>query len=114
MTRKLELFISVNDTRPIDIYKILLAGLFFSIVPLGLIFGFFGYFGFNVITLNGEQVFGIKAIAVGLLTSCIVSVIIAVLVGTFCCVGLYIYSQIKELYVKVIGLARIQKNDKPQ
>lgn len=95
--------ISLKKMSAGSIYKILLLGLTYSLVPLGLFNGILAAVGVNLLTLrwNGEAVHGFSAIIISPIFCFILALVLTGIVGSLVWLGLWIYSQFRPLTLRV-------------
>lgn len=74
-----------------SIYKFWLLGLLCSLVPISVLFGVFGLFGFDTVTVNGLPVHGVLALLISPLFGVMVSAITTAVLGTISLVGFWLY-----------------------
>ena len=84
------------------VYKLVSVGMLFAALPVGLPMGIMGAFGYDVILLNGEYVYGITAFITAPVLACLMSQVFTLFFGTFICLGLWIYSRIKRMNIRIV------------
>lgn len=75
-----------------SLFRLLLAGLLGSLVPLGLVFGVLGALGYDTVRWNGVQVHGLKALLLSPASFALVAVLAALLFGGLAALGLRVYA----------------------
>lgn len=96
------------------IYKILFVGLVFSMLPLSVLFGIMAFFGANTITWNGQNIYGFWGLISGIAVGAFLSMAFAVILGSCCFVGLWLYSRFESIGVAFIPLADTENTDQAQ
>ena len=95
--------ISLKKMSAGSIYKILLLGLTYSLVPLGILNGILAAVGVNLLTVrwNGEVIHGFSAIIISPIFFLILALVLTGIVGSLAWLGLWIYSQFRLLNLRI-------------
>jgi len=84
------------------IYKLMLIGFGVSIMVLSTIIGIAGIFGAGVVKFNDKLITGIAALPVSLFSGLLITVGFTAIFGTLTFIGLWLYSKVRPLKIKVI------------
>lgn len=84
-----------------SIFKLVALGLLLSVVPFSALMGLFALFGANTVTWNNEHIHGISALIAGPLMGVFISFVFTLFFGTFMSFGLWLYSKVRPLTVKI-------------
>ena len=74
------------------LFKLLIIGFSFTIVPLGVIFAILGFFGAADVTFNGQQIQTFTDVVYFILSGVAVALILSVLIWILLVIGLGVYS----------------------
>ena len=84
-----------------SIFKLIAIGMGCSFVPLCVFFGILAAFGAQTVTWNGQHLTGVSGLLVSPLIGLMVSGIGAVLLGSACAFGLWVYSLVRPMSILV-------------
>lgn len=94
--------ITVRRLRTGSVFRLLAAGIFFSIVPFFVLMGVLAAFGLNTVRWDNEPVFGIKALIVAPIMGIFAAGILTALGGVGISFGLWLYARFKPLTLRVL------------
>lgn len=89
--------ISLARFEAYSVYKLVFIGLACSLIPLGVVFGIFAFFGANTIHWNGQPIHGVTGLLVSPLIGAILAIGFTAFAGTACAFGLWLFSKFKPL-----------------
>ncbi|MCZ2496122.1 hypothetical protein GN316_05075 [Xylophilus sp. Kf1] len=81
------------------VYKLVFLGLIGSMVPLGLVVGFFALLGFDMVHLNGRSLHGIAGLIGGPIISVFVAMLFTAFMGSLIVLGLWLYSKFRPITI---------------
>lgn len=79
------------------IFKLLVIGCAFSIIPFSLVMGVLSFFGATTVTWNDQPLTGISGLAASPFIGVFITLIIAGFFGLFIAAGLWVFSRFKPL-----------------
>jgi hypothetical protein len=79
------------------IFKVLLIGGAFSIVPFSLVMGILSLFGASTVTWNDQPLTGFSGLIAAPFIGAFITLVISGLFGLFMAAGLWVYSKFKPL-----------------
>lgn len=83
------------------VYKLLAIGMTAFLVPFSLLMGIFAYFGAGTVTWNEQPLTGISGLLASPFLGLFGSALFTAIMGTWLAIGLWIYSKIRPLTIKV-------------
>jgi hypothetical protein len=105
MSSKIEIKRLTFDT----IFRLLLFGFLFSLVPFSLLMGVLSLFGVTYATWNNQLLTGIPAIIYFLFLGLLMSLLFTGLFGFFISFGLWLFSNLKPFVVRYIATSNRQR-----
>nr|WP_318383550.1 hypothetical protein [uncultured Enterobacter sp.] len=102
MSKEVTSNIAVKRVKASSIYRLLLIGLGVPFGLMSVLFSLLACFGYDTVAWNDKHIHGLLALPVGLFSGLMMTVIFTALLGTICCLGLWIYSRFRPLEIRVI------------
>ena len=92
----------VRRLRTGSIFRIVIAGGFFSLVPFAIVMGGFAFFGFHTVTWNNEPLTGLTGLVASPFIGALAAALFSGFFGLFLSFGLWLYSKVRPLTLRVI------------
>lgn len=102
MSVDVEQVLIVQKVKAASVYKLLLCGLFISMLPLGVAFGIAGFFGADTVKWNQQPIHGVASLFAGPALTVFITLIFTGFIGSLTCLGLWVLSRFRPLTVRVV------------
>lgn len=97
-----EVTITIRRLRTGSVFRIMAAGCFGFFVPFFVLMGVFGALGMNTLTWNNTPIHGVKALVAAPFMGVFAAALFAGFAGLAVAFGLWLYSKLRPLTLKVI------------
>jgi hypothetical protein len=101
--------VEINRLSVGSVYKLILIGLTFSVIPLSVVFGVFALFGAHTIQWNGKPVVGVAGLIAAPFVGAFIALLFTAILGTLAAIGLWVYFRFRFLKLSVVELKYIDE-----